>query len=151
MRRSRMTTRRWMVAVAVVGLLLGVVVEGWRLKQRGDYYLQQANDLARLEKYWRSDASRIASGPPLQQPPVTFVVVGQTHTVAEVAAEYAKVAAYYAKRKQTYLHPASRPWISVPPDRRAVLIPVIRAVPSPTAVIEKSGRPLPESGESPSP
>jgi hypothetical protein len=35
MRRSRMTTRRWMVAVAVVGLLLGVVVEGWRLKQRG--------------------------------------------------------------------------------------------------------------------
>src|SRR5271155_4487472 len=85
MRRSRMTTRRWMVAVAVVGLLLGVVVEGRRLKQRRDYYLQQANDVARQENYWRSTASRIASRPPLQQPSVTFVVVGQTHTVAEVA------------------------------------------------------------------
>jgi hypothetical protein len=88
-------------------------------------------------------ASRFASGPPLQQPPVTFVVVGQTHTVAEVAAEYAKVAAYYTQQKEMYLHAASRPWISVPPDRRAFLVPLIR-----TVVVEKSGRPLPESGES---
>ena len=86
MRRSWMTTRRWMVAVAVVGLLLGVVVEGRRLQQRRDYYLQQANDLARWENNCRSMASRLASRPPLQQPPVTFVVVGQTHTVAKVAA-----------------------------------------------------------------
>ena len=30
MRHTRVTTRRWMVAVAVVGLLLGVVVAGRR-------------------------------------------------------------------------------------------------------------------------
>ena len=101
MRRSRMTTRRWMVAVAVLGLLLGVVVEGRRLKQRRDYYLQEANDQARSENYFRSEASRVASLPPLPQPPVT--VVGQAHRIAEVAAEYAKVAAYYAKRKEMYL------------------------------------------------
>jgi hypothetical protein len=35
-----MSTRRWMIAVAVVGLLLGVVVGGWRLKQQRDYCLQ---------------------------------------------------------------------------------------------------------------
>jgi hypothetical protein len=145
MRLSRMTTRRWMIAVAAIGLLLGVVVGGRRLKRRRDYYLQQANDVARHENYWRSTASRVASRPPLQQPPVTFVVVGQTHTLAEVAAEYAKVAAYYAKRKEMYLHAASRPWISVAPDRRAFLIPLIRL-----AVVENSGRSLPESGESPS-
>jgi hypothetical protein len=32
MRLTRMTTRRLMIAVAVVGLLLGIVVGGWRLK-----------------------------------------------------------------------------------------------------------------------
>jgi hypothetical protein len=143
-----MTTRRWMVAVAVVGLLLGVGVEGRRLKQQRDYYLQQANDVAQRENDCRSIASRVASRPSLQQPPVTFV--GQTHTVAEVAAEYAKVAAYYAKRKEMYLHAASRPWISVPPDRRAFLIPLVHVL-SPPVAFEKSGRPLPESGESPSP
>jgi hypothetical protein len=139
MRRSRMTTRRWMVAVAVVGLLLGVVVGGRRLKQRRDYYLQQANDQARREEYWRSEASRVASLPPLPQPPVT--VVGQAPRIAEVAAEYAKVAAYCAKRKEVYLHASSRPWISVPPERRTFLIPLIY----------DPSRPLPESGDSPSP
>jgi hypothetical protein len=135
MRRSRMTTRLWMVAVAVVGVLLGIVVGGRRLKQRRDYYLQQANDQARREKYWRSMTSMIASRPPLQQPSVTSV--GQTPTVAEVAAQYANLAAYYAKLKEIYFHAASRPWISVPPDygRRAFLIDVI---PPPQVVIEKS-------------
>jgi len=140
MRRSRMTTRRWMIAVAVVGLLLGVVVGGRRLKQRRDYYLQQANNQARWENYFRSMASRVASRPPPQQPSITFV--RPTYQVAELAAEY-------AKRKEMYLHAASRPWISVPPAHgsRAILI---RDVLSQSVVIEKSGRPLPELGESPS-
>jgi hypothetical protein len=38
MRLPRMTTRRWMVAVAVVGLLMG----GYRLKQRHDDFLSRA-------------------------------------------------------------------------------------------------------------
>jgi len=141
MRRSRMTTWRWMVAVAVVGLLLGVVVEGRRLKQRRDYYLRQANDVARWENYCRSMASRVASRPPLQRPSVTSI--GQTYTIAEVAAEYAKL-------KEMYLHAASRPWISIPPayGRRAFLVDLPYP---PRVVVENSGRPLPESGESPTP
>ena len=112
MRRSRMTTRRWMVAAAVVGLLLGAIVGGRRLKQRRDYYLQQANNEARWESYFRSMASRVASRTPLQRPFVTCD--RQTYTIAEVAAEYAKL-------KEMYLHAASRPWVSIPPDygRRA--------------------------------
>jgi hypothetical protein len=39
MRLPRMTTRRWMVAVAVIGLMIG----GWvRLEQRRDYFLSLA-------------------------------------------------------------------------------------------------------------
>jgi hypothetical protein len=143
MRRFRMTTRRWMVAVAVVGPLLGVVIGGLRLKQRRDYYLQQANNAARWENYMRSMASRVASRPPLQRPSVTSV--GQSYTVAEVAAEY-------AKQKEVFLHAASRPWISIPPDRfrRSFLIRDVLPDP-PLVVIENSERPEPESGESPTP
>ena len=144
-----MTTRRWMVAVAVVGLLLGVVIEGRRLKQRRDYYLQQANDVARRENYWRSEASRLASGPPLQQPPVTFIVVGKTHTVAEVAAEYAEVAAYNAKAERN-VSSRSLPTLDFSPARQAGVPYSLIRCPSPT-VFEKSDRPLPQSSESPSP
>jgi hypothetical protein len=139
MRRSRMTTRRWMIAVAVVGLLLGVVVGGQRLQQRRDCYLQQANNEARWENYFRSMASRVASRPPLQQPSIIFA--GRTYSVAELAAEY-------AERKVTYLHAASRPWISVPPTRGRQAM-YIRDPTSPI-VIEKSSRFLAESCKSPS-
>jgi hypothetical protein len=143
MRRSRMTTRRWMIAVAVVGLLLGVVVGGQRLQQRRDCYLQQANNEARWENYFRSMASRVASRPPLQQPSIIFA--GRTYSVAELAAEY-------AERKVTYLHAASRPWISVPPARRRPILirDVLPQHPS-SVSIENSRRNVPESGESPIP
>jgi len=140
MRRSRMTTRRWMIAVAVVGLLLGVVVGGQRLKQRRDYYLQQANNQARWENYFRSMASRVASRPRLQQPSIIFAE--RTYSVAELAAEY-------AKRKVMYLHAASRPWISVPPTQGRQEMHIYN--PTSPIFIEKSRRPLAESRESPSP
>jgi hypothetical protein len=127
----RMTTRRWMMAVAVVGLLLGAIVGGRRLKQRRDYYLQLANDEARSEIYIRRMVAWVGSHSPV-------TVVGQTLTVAEAVTEYDKVAAYYAERKEMYLHAASRPWISVPPpERRGFLLPLMRVGSDPTVVIEK--------------
>jgi hypothetical protein len=92
----RMTTRRWMIAVAVVGLLLGAIVGGRRLKQRRDYYLQLANDEARSEIYIRRVVAWVGSHSPV-------TVVGQTLTVAEAVSEYEKVAAYYAERKEMWL------------------------------------------------
>ncbi len=42
MRVPRMTTRRWMVAVAIVGLMMGVAIVGYRLKWRYDYFQSRA-------------------------------------------------------------------------------------------------------------
>jgi hypothetical protein len=106
MRLTRMTTRRLMIAVAVIGLLLGVVVGGWRLKLRRDYCLQQASNHARTEKFFRSIELRVVSRPPAERP--SFTVDGHSYQAATLAA-------YFAGRKNLYLHTASRPWLSVPP------------------------------------
>ena len=42
MRLPRMTIRRWMIAVAIVGLLLGGAMGADRLKRRRDIFLQRA-------------------------------------------------------------------------------------------------------------
>ena len=106
MRLARMTTRRWMIAVAVVGLLLGVVVGGQRLKQRRDYHIRQANSEARWENFFRSMAARDASRPPKQRP--SIMLDGHSYQAATLAA-------YLAGRKDTYIHISSRPWLSGPP------------------------------------
>jgi hypothetical protein len=136
-----MTTRRWMIAVAIVGLLLSVVVGARRLRQRWDYCLQQANNEAQRENFFRSMAPGVVSIPPSQQLSVVFD--GQTYQVAEMAAEC-------AKRKEIYLHAASRPWISIPANHSGQAF-YLYDPRSPTIVFEKSGRPLVESRESPSP
>jgi hypothetical protein len=107
MRLTWMTTRRWMIVVAVVGLLLGVVALGQRLKQRRDYCLQQAHNQARMETFFRSMESGPVSTSPSQRP--SIIMDGQTYQANMMAA-------YYAERKRLYLHTASRPWLSVPPD-----------------------------------
>jgi hypothetical protein len=140
MRLSRMTTRRWMIAVAVVGLLLGVVVGGRRLKQRRDYCLQQASDLARMETFFRSMESRSAARPPPQRP--SIIVDGHTYQAATLAA-------CFAERKEIYLHAASRPWLSVPPALLRHAFYIVDPL-SQTFVFEKTGRPLPKPDKSPS-
>jgi hypothetical protein len=96
-----------MIAVAVVGLLLGTVVEGQRLKQRRDYCLQQAQDQASMETYLRSMASSLVSTSPPQR--LSITVDGRTYQPGTMAQ-------YCAERRQLYLHAAQRPWLSVPPD-----------------------------------
>jgi hypothetical protein len=134
-RLSRMTTRRWMIAVAVVGLLLGVVVGCRRLKQRRDYCLQQASYKAREETFFRSMESRSAALPPPQRP--LIIVDGRAYQAATLAT-------CFAKRKEIYLRAASRPWLSVPP-----VFPLGDFLfvdrPSQTFVFQKTGRPLPKS------
>jgi hypothetical protein len=141
MTRSRMTTRRWMVAVAVVGLLLGVVVGGQRLKQRRDYCLQQASKYARMETDFRSMEARSATLPPRQR---TLVFVDRH------AYQAATLAACFAERKEIYLHAASRPWLSVPPPLPVKAFILVER-PAHTFVDQKTGRPPAESRESPSP
>jgi hypothetical protein len=130
-----------MIAVAVVGLLLGVVVGGRRLKQRRNYCLEQASHEAQTEQLFRSMESSVASRP-LQQRP-SIIVEGHTYKAATLAA-------YYAERKQIYLHAASRPWISVPTTPPWHAFYIVHPNP-PKVIFEKTGRPMPKSGDSPSP
>src|SRR4051812_30294163 len=57
MRLPRPTTRRLMATVAVVGLLLGAVDWGRRLKRRRDDCLRKASNHTRLEKLCRAFAN----------------------------------------------------------------------------------------------
>jgi hypothetical protein len=133
MRRPKMTTRRWMTVVAVVGLLLGVVIWGRRLRQRREYCLQQASNHAREEKVFRSMATRL-------RPPE--IIVGEHTYQADT------LAAYHAEWKTAYLHTASRPWLSVPPDAPNFTM-YFRGLFSGTAVIEVPNGPQPTSADSP--
>ena len=53
MRPPRMTTRRWMVAVALVSIALGTYLEAGRLKQRHDEYLARAERHAAIAEFFR--------------------------------------------------------------------------------------------------
>jgi hypothetical protein len=61
MRFPRMTTRRWMIVVAVVGLVLGMAIAGLRLHRRRELFLvltKYHESKARLHKHIRGWGDR---------------------------------------------------------------------------------------------
>jgi hypothetical protein len=119
-----MTMRRWMIAVAIAGIVLGGVVWGKRLKQRRDFYLQQANFHARLESFFRSvekmfgplvgssgKARQSVAGITVRSGLAPALVAVDEHTYSAAA-----LAQYHAVQKERYLHFASRPWLSASAD-----------------------------------
>jgi hypothetical protein len=48
-----MTMRRWMIAVAVVAVVVALTIEAYRAKQRRDAYLARAAYYARREAAYR--------------------------------------------------------------------------------------------------
>ena len=101
MRLPRMTTRRWMVAVVSVSLLLGGIAQVHRLSRWRNHYLQLAGDYAREEQY----VSRCMAP---QSPPVEIMINGQRCPLDVMVK-------FLSARKKAYLHAASCPWLSVPP------------------------------------
>jgi hypothetical protein len=138
MRLPRMTTRRWMLAVAILGSLLGAVVGGRRLEHRRDYCLQQASDAARLEATFRTMERLSASQFPPQRP--SNIITGRTYEAAEVAE-------YFAGRKERFLRAAYRPWLAVPPPLESGVI-LIRDRDS-GVIFEYARSPLTNSDTSP--
>jgi hypothetical protein len=58
MRLPRMTTRRWMIVIAIVGLALGLVIGGFRLQRRQSEFLARAQRHAKMEAlYWQQEAN----------------------------------------------------------------------------------------------
>jgi hypothetical protein len=126
MQRPRITIRRLMTAVAVVGLLLGMAVWGWGLKQRTDYCLHQESSHLQSAKLYRSIAKsfpemsrRRIFGAKEERPP-TIVMVPRLdpHLVLMNEHTYSAdaLADYYADLARKYRRVAMRPWLSLEPD-----------------------------------
>jgi hypothetical protein len=130
MRLPRMSTRRWMKAVAVLGLSFGAVVFGDRFNQRRHYCLQQASMYARMENWLRPIDPSLVSVSCARLPPI--VLNGHTYQADTVAA-------YYVQLKRIHLRVASRPWLSLPPEPANFAIHIRSRFPQPT-VFERRAR-----------
>jgi hypothetical protein len=117
MKLSRMTTRRWMATVAVVGLFLALVVGGWRLVKRRAYCLRQAESHTQSERLYRSIAKafvtnyeNLSTSVTVRGPSPHLVLVGEQIYSADVLADY------YADLTKKYHRVASRPWLPIEPE-----------------------------------
>ena len=93
LRRIRMTTRRWMIVVAVVGLLLGGIVGVYRLRQRHDALVYRV--------WWHRTivATLKARGRASPNDPAT-----------------PRLLVYHESLAHKYQHAARYPWLPVEPD-----------------------------------
>ena len=110
MRLPRMTTRRWMIAVAAIGLMIG---GGVVLKQRRDYFLSLA------QSHQKEVASSTARGNALKS---RFGgTLGMTvEEITRLHGDYDRMmdrADHHASLARKYERAARYPWLLVEPDR----------------------------------
>jgi hypothetical protein len=109
MRLPRMTTRRWMVAVAVIGLLVG---GGVRLKRRRDYFLSLARSHA------QKMPSSTAEGKALRSRFGSTSGMGGEETVL-LSRDFDRMmnrADHHSALRRKYEHAARYPWLPVEPE-----------------------------------
>jgi hypothetical protein len=128
MRPLRMTTRRWMVAVVIIGLMLGGVRlkhRQSRLLSRAQYHEQRAAFLPKLESRARiicaEYPAQIAGLEKLRRygGPVRFRLEHfkvQLDRSREDLVRLPKKIAYHAAMAHKYEHAARYPWLPVEPD-----------------------------------
>jgi hypothetical protein len=93
-----MTTRRWMVAIAAVGLMMGISIVGYRLKQRHSYFVIRARHHAEVEAMFRSWARTSSAR--------------SRHILASISRNLD----YHADMARKYRQAARYPWLSVELD-----------------------------------
>jgi hypothetical protein len=106
MRRPRMTTRRWMLVVAVVGLLFwtGRLLASWRdLRLRSEHH---AAELVTLDQY-------LIPALEFRRKMGYFPGCGLTQIALE---DWCKEAEWHRQLKAKYDHAARYPWLPVEPD-----------------------------------
>jgi hypothetical protein len=132
MRMPRMTLRWCMTAVAVVGLLMGGIVGGFRLKRRHDSFLARARRYAQREALVRaSEASTRGAYAGLcdaiiemeearGSKPEVGDAIGTIRHHAELTKESAerlsREAASWGSLARKYRHAVRYPWLRVEPD-----------------------------------
>lgn len=111
----RVTTRRWMLAIALAGFSLG----GWRLAQWREYCLTRAELCARLAVRYRNkaDAYRLITAG--WSPDVAEMIGHRNYTGAEVEAKSLEAQAQAERCLQAateFRHASLRPWSALPPE-----------------------------------
>lgn len=99
---SRMTTRRWMIVVAVVGLVLLLMV-------KFEPHNRQAERYARWERYWSEQAQSYRAEAATERDPE------KRERTLRYAQGVARVAAWYGQMKRNYRSVRFRPWLPVAP------------------------------------
>ena len=92
MRLTRMTTRRLMIAVAVVGLLMGGIVGGVRLRRRREYLMGYYHHHHQMAVMW------ISKG------------------IETLDPRCQRLIAYHGALARKYWYAARFPWLPVEPD-----------------------------------
>jgi hypothetical protein len=105
MRLPRMTTRRWMVAVAVAAIGLGA----WVLVVRSREYAVQAGNHGHHEAMCWLTIHAYEADP-------RSVTVSGPKPVEAIIDQSRRRAGYYAALKRKYEQAAHRPWLPVEPD-----------------------------------
>jgi hypothetical protein len=109
MRIPRMTTRRWMVAVAVIGLLVG---GGVRLKRRRDYFLSLARSHAQKMPSFTAEGKALRSrfGGTSGMSGEEIVLLSRDFDRMMNRADH------HAALRRKYEHAARYPWLPVEPE-----------------------------------
>jgi hypothetical protein len=123
MRRPRMTTRRWTVLVAIVGVLLSGLI----LKRRSDYFTARADEFAERESACAGLATDLEGrAKELEEKPDRMLDLvfslgmdtnrGRSSRAAIDAARMRACAKACAELKRAFLRAANRPWESGPAE-----------------------------------
>lgn len=105
-----MTTRRWMVVVAMVAMLTAIGVEVYRLFQLRSAYQERAFNFATMVSQFESIAKDTQ---PRLRGTVILEVEGKERSI-EISA--AALMSHYVRLKEKYERASRQPWLPIPPD-----------------------------------
>ena len=111
MRLPRMTTRRWMIAGAVVAVMLAPDIAAalfrrhLRLRKRGDNHAKQEGVLTDRARHFEQLALKFADRKP------GIVVQWRAYAACE-----AEIGAWHARLEEKYRQAARYPWLAIEPD-----------------------------------
>jgi hypothetical protein len=112
MRLPLMTTRRWMIVVAIIGLITGGTIEGMRLKRRHDYAF-----LSRLEYYARKEDEAVGWERTYRKLVEREERAGsRCDDLRRHLDQISQGVEYYSALARKYRRAAHYPWLPVEPD-----------------------------------
>jgi hypothetical protein len=113
MRLPRITTRRWMIAVAVVAAGLGA----WDLTRRRQRYVERASTMA--EKEYGSEITILVTSGADVNPCHILIPDGFNPLAAPLPADLVSLRdrfLYFQRMRTKYEYAARHPWLLVEPD-----------------------------------